>query len=184
MKRKILISAVVVICLAILASGSIAYFTAEEEVHNVITSGAVDIEIDVPNDEIEIMPGTKVSKMATVKNLDAAAYVRAKFECAITDANDELMALSPEELDEIVIVNVDDTNWVRKEGDNEWWYYSKSIETDDVVEMQFEVSFSGPNMTNEYQSSTVTIAVKAQAVQTANNQGSVLEADGWPETMN
>ena len=184
MKRKILISAVVVICLAILASGSIAYFTAEEEVHNVITSGAVDIEIDVPNDEIEIMPATKVRKIATIKNLDESAYVRAKFECTIDDADNKLMSLSPEELDEIITLNVDDTNWLRKEGDNEWWYYFEAIETDEAVEMQFEVVFSGPNMTNEFQSSSVTITVKAQAVQTANNQDTVMEAGGWPETMN
>ena len=37
MKRKLLIVSVVAICIAILAAGSLAYFTAEGKAHNVIT---------------------------------------------------------------------------------------------------------------------------------------------------
>jgi len=43
----------------------------------------------------------------------------------------------------------------------------------------WEVVFSGVNMTNEYQNCTIEIDVDAQAVQTANNGSSVLEAAGW-----
>ena len=80
MKKKILLLASVAICAAILASGTIAYFTAEDQAHNVITSGAVDIQIEewqdeignpYPNDPIDVMPGVTVSKIATIKNLEA-----------------------------------------------------------------------------------------------------------------
>ena len=41
MKRRISILSVLVICLATLVAGTIAYFTAEEKAHNVITTGGV-----------------------------------------------------------------------------------------------------------------------------------------------
>ena len=45
MKRRISILSVLVICLATLAAGTIAYFTAEEKAHNVITTGGVKIAV-------------------------------------------------------------------------------------------------------------------------------------------
>lgn len=52
MKKKILTVAAIAICLAVLASGTLAYFTAEDQVHNVITSDAVDIAIEEWKDEV------------------------------------------------------------------------------------------------------------------------------------
>ena len=45
MKRKILIIAILIICLAGLTGGTIAYFTAEETTTNVITAGNLSIEL-------------------------------------------------------------------------------------------------------------------------------------------
>lgn len=45
MKKKILLVTALVICLAIAAAGTLAYFTSEDEAHNVITSGDVTIEL-------------------------------------------------------------------------------------------------------------------------------------------
>ena len=45
MKRKLLILSVLAICLATLAAGTIAYFTSEGKVHNVITTGGVEIAV-------------------------------------------------------------------------------------------------------------------------------------------
>ena len=45
MKKKILLAAAVMICLAVGASGTLAYFTSENTAHNVITSGGVNIEV-------------------------------------------------------------------------------------------------------------------------------------------
>ena len=76
MKKKILALAMVAMFTSIIASGTLAYFTAEEKVHNVITSGGVDIElvektkgndgveVDFPSDGIHgVIPGTSVSAM-------------------------------------------------------------------------------------------------------------------------
>ena len=45
MKRKILCLSVFAIMLAILAAGTIAYFTAEGRAHNVITTGSINITV-------------------------------------------------------------------------------------------------------------------------------------------
>ena len=192
MKKKITILAVVAMCLAILASGTIAYFTAEDQAHNVITSGAVDIEIEewqqtdeglvpYPKDNpIDVMPGVTVSKIATIKNLEADAYIRAKFDVVIIREDKTVMELSPEELASIISLTMNGEDWLRKDGDGEWWYYADAVAMGESTEAFFtEVIFDGPNMTNEYQNCTVEITVTAQAVQKANNGDSALEAAGW-----
>lgn len=192
MKRKLFFLAMVAICLSIMASGTLAYFTAEDQVHNVITSGAVDIVVEewqkeggtlVPypkNDPINVMPGATVSKIATVKNMEAEAYVRAKYEIVVVKADGKVMELSPETLEKIISVSVNREDWLQKQGDNVWWYYDGTVATGVSTEAFItEVIFNGPNMTNEYQGCKVEIIVKAQAVQAANNGENVLHAAGW-----
>ena len=45
MKKKLLMLSAVAICIAILAAGTLAFFTAEDTAHNVITTGGVDIKL-------------------------------------------------------------------------------------------------------------------------------------------
>lgn len=192
MKRRIFFFAVVAICLAILTVGTAAFFTSEDQVHNVITTNGVDIEIEewqqtpdglqpYPQDKpIELMPGVTVSKIATIKNLEADAWIRAKFEVVIKDENKQVMDLSPETLASIITVPMNEDEWLRKDGDSEWWYYHESVKEGETTEPLFsEVIFDGPNMTNEYQNCTVELTVIAKAVQSANNGDSALEASGW-----
>ena len=190
MKKKILLLAAVAICAAILASGTLAYFTSEDQVHNVITTDAVNIQIEewqdeignpYPDDPINVMPGVTVSKIATIKNLEAEAYIRAKFEVVITRADGSVMELSPETLASIISLTMNGEDWLRKDGDGQWWYYADAVASGASTEAFFtEVVFDGPNMTNEYQNCTVEVIVSAQAVQTANNGDSAIEAAGWP----
>ena len=56
MKRKLLILSVLAICLATLAAGTIAYFTSEGKVHNVITTGGVEIAVQEWADEAKTAP--------------------------------------------------------------------------------------------------------------------------------
>ena len=69
MKRKILAAAMIVICLSLLAYGTMAYFSSEDTAHNVITSGGVNIDLQewadkektvpFPEDGVTgVMPGT------------------------------------------------------------------------------------------------------------------------------
>lgn len=193
MKKKLLLAAAIAICIAIMASGTIAYFTVEDTAHNVITSGAVDVQIEewqeteeglvpYPKDEpLHIMPGSVVSKIVQVKNLEEESYIRAKFDLVFEfDLEDGETAPSiPEDL---VSLNIDEEKWIRLEGDDEWWYYNGTVEEGAATEAFFtEVTFSGPKMDNDYQNSTIDVVVSVQAVQAANNGSSVAEATGWPE---
>lgn len=195
MKKKILTIAVLISCLAVFTSGTLAYFTAEDTAHNVITSGAVDIVIEewqetkdgslvpYPKDKsIEVMPGTVVSKIVTIKNNDEESFIRAKLEVVIKDASGKTLDILPETLSGIVSVVINDTDWKQKAGEAHWWYYTSSVDTDEVTEpLLTDVVFDGKNMTNEYQNCTIEINVDAQAVQTTNNGDNALEAAGWPK---
>jgi predicted ribosomally synthesized peptide with SipW-like signal peptide len=193
MKKKILFLAAAALCVSILAAGTVAYFAAEDQVHNVITTNAVDIEIEewqetdeglvpYPKDEpTGVTPGTTVSKIVTIKNIEAEAYIRAKFEIVVTGEDGRVMELPPETLAGMVSVTINDDDWLRKVGDEEWWYYADAVLSDASTEAFFtKVIFDGPNMTNEYKNCTFEVIVKAQATQAANNGDSVLEAAGWP----
>lgn len=193
MKKKVLFLASVVICISILASGTAAFFTAEVETHSVITTGAVDIEIEewkqegenripYPADtKLKIMPGTATSKIAIVRNLGAKAYIRAKVELTVKKSDDTVMEVAPETLAKLIKLNVNETLWLRKEGDGDWWYYAEAVNGGSPTEALFtEVAFDGPNMSNEYQNCTLEINVKAQAIQTANNKDHVLTVTDWP----
>ena len=187
MKKKILLLAVFALCMAILATSSLAYFTAEEETHNVITTAGVDIELQewqqtadglvpYPGEKLAVMPGATVSKIVTVKNLQAPVYIRAKFDVVITLDEGETPTI-PEGL---VTVHVNGDEWVRKDGDTEWWYYNGVVEEDASTEaFVTSVEFSGPDMGNEYQNSEIDVIVTAQAVQVANNGTNALTATGW-----
>ena len=185
MKKKVLVLAVIVMCLAVLASGTLAYFVAEGTARNVITTGGVGIElvekyvdasgakVDFPKEGITgVMPGTSVSKIVSVKNTEAEAWIRVAVEKKITGADGKELSA------DVVTFVVDETKWQLKDG---YYYYLKPVAEGASTDILFdEVMFAG-SMGNEYQGCKAEILVSAQAVQTANNGTSVLEAAGWPK---
>lgn len=190
MKKRIFAFAVVVICLSILASTTLAYFTDTAVARNVITSGGVDIAIEewqetpegmipYPDQRIRVMPATRVSKIVTVRNLDARSFIRVKLELTLQDSDDQLMDIDAEEMEKIIHLIMNNQDWTEKDG---WWYYGAAVNTNEAtLPLMTAVEFDGPNMTNEYQKTTLQIHVIAQAVQAANNGTSALEALGWSE---
>lgn len=188
MKKKLIAAALLVVGIAILSAGTIAYFTSQTTAHNVITSGGVDIVLEewadedcttpYPTDEaVPVMPGQSITKIVTVKNEDADAYVRAQFHITVLDADGD--KISPDNLDKAIVIECSE-DW--EQGEDGWYYYSQPLEVGQVTPPLFsEVVFDGPNMTNEYQNCTVTVDVIAQAVQAANNGESAMDAKGWPE---
>ena len=191
MKKRIFAFAVVVFCLSILASTTLAYFTDTAVARNVITSGGVDIAIEewqetpegmipYPDQHIRVMPATQVSKIVTVRNLDAQSFIRVKLELTLQDSNDQLMDIDAEEMEKIIHLIMNNQDWTEKDG---WWYYGAAVNTNEVtLPLMTAVEFDGPNMTNEYQKTTLQIHVIAQAVQAAHNGTNAMEAMGWPET--
>ena len=193
MKKKLLLLVALMICSTFVVSGTIAYYTDQDTAHNVITSSGVHIDIEewqvsgedwvpYPKDApIAVMPATTVSKIVTVRNKEAKAYIRAQFTVTVKDADDQVMELDQTTLESIISIVPNSEYWMTGQVDDGWYYYKDTVGTDKVTEPLFsEVVFSGVNMTNEYQNCTIEIDVDAQAVQAANNGSSVLEAAGWP----
>ena len=187
MKRKLLAVAVTVICLSMMAYGTLAYFTAEDTAHNVITSGEIDIElqewadaektIPFPEDGVSgVMPGTEVTKIVEVKNTgDNDAYIRVKVEKEIVLPE----GVEGEPDSSLMKIDFDKTYW--EKGKDGYYYYKEALKPGAVTEPLFaSVSFD-PAMGNIYQNSTAKVDVTAYAVQVANNGDSVKDAKGWPE---
>jgi predicted ribosomally synthesized peptide with SipW-like signal peptide len=187
MKRKLLAAAAIVMCLSILAYGTLAYFTTEDTAHNVITSGDIDIELLEWADEVKttpfpengvsgVMPGNQETKIVEVKNSGSnAAYIRVKVEKEI---------LLPEGVEgepnsDLIKMDFNETYWML--GDDGFYYYKAALKPDYVTEPLFaSVSFD-VSMGNIYQNSTASVDVIAYAVQVANNGDDVKDAKGWPE---
>lgn len=181
MKKKLLILSLAAICLAITAIGTLAYFTSEGTAHNVITTGGVEIAVQewadedkqTPFEDLEgIMPGMTVTKIAEIKNTGASdAWVRVKVEKNIKLQGDGKPDTG------LVELTLNTTDWTEKDG---YYYYSKPLKPGEVTAPIFTAVTFKPDMGNEYQNATATVDVTAQAVQTANNGATVMDAQGWP----
>lgn len=200
--KKIFAVAVVAACLSLSVTGTLAYFTAEETAHNVITSGDVAVDliekrvvngelVDFPEEEgiFGVMPNTTESKIVTIENIGGGdAYVRVKVESVITladgSAGDPVYMTPNYNAAAKEALGVEP--WVL--GNDGWWYYMADSATGnagllasgEVTQPLFsEVAFSA-QMPNAYQNATAVITVAVQAVQVANNGSTALEAQGWP----
>lgn len=192
MKKKALLAAIGIICITIATSETLAYFTSEDTAHNIITSGGIDIEVvektkgdndillDFPEDGMkDVLPGSTVSKIVQVQNNGASeAWIRVSVKSIITDEDGNILPLIVNEENKPVLnYNVLD-GWV--DGDDGYFYYKYSVPSDVLTDVLLEEVKFETTMGNEYQNSTANIIITAQAVQTANNGSSALEAKGWP----
>ena len=183
MKRKLLILSVLAICIATLAAGTLAYFTSEGTAHNVITTGGVEITVQEWADEEKtkpfedvtgIMPGMTVTKIAEIKNTGASdAWVRVKVEKSIKLQGEGTPDTG------LVELTINTTDWTEKDG---YFYYTKALKPGEVTAPIFTAVTFKADMGNEYQNATATVDVSAQAVQTANNGDTVMDAKGWPNS--
>lgn len=181
-KSKALSVAVIALTIATIAGGTLAFFTDTETAHNVITSGGVDIDliekqkvgndlVDYPKDTITgVMPATEVSKIVTVQNNDAKAWVRVAVTKTIELQNGGTSDLAFIELD------FNEEYWEAHDG---YWYYKAPLEMGETTEPLFTTVKFSENMGNEYQNCTVTIDVQADAIQYANMTKDAMETQGW-----
>lgn len=182
MKRKLLILSVLAICIATFAAGSLAYFNAEDRAHNIITTGGVAITLQEWADENRtrpfenlngVMPGATVTKIAEIRNTGASdAWIRVLLTKSLQLAGEGISDIGMVELD------INTEAWTEKDG---YYYYNVALKPGEVTEPIFTSVAFMADMGNEYRNATATVDVLAQAVQTANNGDSAMEAMGWPE---
>ena len=188
MKRKIAFLAVLTICCVIIGSGTLAYFTDSVQVHNVITSGEVDITlVETTTDKLDsdgkptpfenvsgIMPGMSISKIVQVSNTGASeAYVRIAVQ--------KVISLAPGTVGEpderLIGIDFNTTEWIYQDG---FYYYNEALKPGELTVPLFTKVTFHESMDNLYQGSSVGINVAASATQVANNSNSPLTAQGWP----
>lgn len=197
MKKKLFVLAVIVLCFAVTASGSFAYYSYEDKAHNVITTGGIDIEIEetmrridgtitnFPADGIHnAEPGGTYSKIVKVENVgENAAWVRAKVEIEVIAANGTTMI--PVEYVNGVgyrLISVDMLEgWL--DGGDGYYYYREPLAPGEKTTALFDRVKYDWRMGNAYQNSTTNIIIYAQGVQTANNGSDVMQVLGWPQDV-
>ncbi len=190
MKRKLLLLSVMVICIAIAAVGTLAYYNTNAIAHNVITTGGVNIELheyadkecttDYDTNKTGIMPGMTVDKYARIALVEgsADAWVRVRFEKKITFAagNEHAQGKTPNlDLVELTIPE----GWLA--GENGWYYLEAPLTRSNTPVFALTSVAFNKTMGNEYQGATATVDIVAQAVQVANNGKTVMDAQRWPK---
>lgn len=182
MKRKLVLTSAVVLILALLAAGTFAYFTKDARATNVITTGTISIQL---NDSITggtekengwtlsgVMPGQAVEKAVSVTNTGTSpAWLRVKLDISVTGANGKPLDLTFGDKRDVLTFTTGD-GWFYHDG---YYYYSAPV-AEKTSTADFFAKKDGqptlmlnPQLPNDYQGCTVTVAVQAQAVQVKNN---------------
>lgn len=179
-KKRILLIAMAICCIAALAKGTVAYFTAEETAHNVITMGRLDMELRETTAGGEpwpeagvhgVMPGMDVEKTVTVQNTGSVDfYARIRLDLAVTSEDGAPLAV------DMLKMDIDEENWTLY---GDYFYYNRALKPGEETEPLFTTVTFAPEMGNDYMNSTAKIDVSAEAVQSRNNTGSALTAIGW-----
>ena len=187
-KTKIALIALAMCCIALLAAGTMAYFTVEDTAYNVVTTAKLDMELveettdkqPFPDDGISgVMPGATVGKVVYVRNIDNVDFwTRVKLTARLTKKDGEPKVIPLDELGDeyISLVNLDTENWIEHE--DGWFYYNHPV-TDETTPLITGVEFD-KHMPNDYQECQFELDVYAQAVQSKHNGETVLDAKGWP----
>lgn len=185
-KKRILCLTVLVICLAMLATGTMAYFVAEETAYSVITTGCLYMDLVQEDADgrplsaeavVNVVPATAAEQVAYVKNKGTVPFfTRVVVEKKITPAEG-----SDAQLDAaLVTLNINEDYWTEKDG---FYFYKRILRPGQATPPLYtEVGFA-PEMGNEYMNARVEIRVLAQAVQSANNGTDATLALGWSETV-
>lgn len=182
-KIKIFVVSLVAAMMAFISTSTLAYYQAVGKATNVVTSGNIQFIIhemtdqgkEFPKDGVYIIPGDVVSKKVSIESdCEHPFYLRVKMVYGI-----DSQALSSKDCFKL---NIDENNWQLHDG----WYYYKGIvypgqTTPDVFS---HVEIVGSKVDNSYIGKTLTLTVKAQAVQSENNPingTNYYTVSGWPQ---
>lgn len=132
MKKKIFSLALVICCIAVLAyGGTMAYFTADDVAHNIITSGKIDIKLNevtlkvdpetgesIPFENVAgVMPNEQIDKIVSVENINLAepAYIRVWVGPEIKLSDENIHKQSDVDYG-LIIIDFNDKDWTYKDG--------------------------------------------------------------------
>lgn len=182
-KIKVFAIAFVAILLTFFTQGTLAYYSTVGKATNVVTSGDIEFIIhektetgeDFPKEGVYVIPGDVVGKKVTIENVcEHPFYLRVKIVYGIDSK--ELPS------EECFKLNINDEKW--KLHTDGWYYYSGIVEPGKTTPYVFsKVEMIGNKIDNSYIGKTLSLTVKAHAVQSENNPLTGAEtytASGWP----
>ena len=187
-KTKTRIGVVVSLALLLTIWGTVAYYVAVETAHNAISTGGVDIALFELTDEYDeegnpkyfsdirnAAPGETYSKIPYVENLDTgSAWIRSALKVTVTTSDGVIHEI--DDWSTILTIDIDEENWTLNGG---YYYYDAALAAGEKTEPMFRTVTIRDDLPTEYLSSTITLKIDAEAVQSANNGSSALEATGW-----
>ena len=182
-KLKIFIVTLVAILVTMMGQASLAYYSTVGKATNVVTSGNIQFIIhettdqgkEFPEEGVYIVPGDIVSKKVTIESdCNHPFYLRVKMVYGVD--SQELTA------EDCFKLNINEEYWELHDG---WYYYKGIVEPEQTTPYVFShVEIVGSKVDNSYLGKTLTLTVKAQAVQSENNpiaDGNTYTASGWPK---
>lgn len=182
MKLRVFAIALVALLWTFIAQPSLAYYTTVGKATNVVTSGNIQLVIhemtdqgnEFPKEGVYIVPGDVVSKKVSIENdCEHPFYLRVKMVYGVD--SQELAA------EDCFKLNIDEEHWILHDG---WYYYTGIVEPGEMTPNVFShVEIVGSKVDTSYIGKTLTLTVKAQAVQSENNpisDGNIYTASGWP----
>ena len=183
-QRLISLICLIICCAALLASGTLAFYSAEETAKNVMSTGKLDMELVEKTDGglpwpeegfKNIAPGMNITKIVYGENTGTMdLWLRVKLDKTITAAEGVEAALSFEK----ITLDINTADWTEKDG---YYYYNKALKPGEASVPLFTNVHFGEELGNEYMNAKAEIDVTMQAVQANNNGESALTATGWPE---
>lgn len=181
-KKRIIVIAAILCLAAILTTGTLAFFTAEETAFNVITTGTLSMDLveettdgrPFPEEGVSgVAPGQVVDKVVYIKNTgDIEFYARIKLDMTAAASDGSALGVGP------MILDIDTANWTEKDG---FYYYNSAVRPGDETKPLFKTVTFDTAMGNEYMDARFEIDVVAQTVQSRNNGNNALEASGWTD---
>ena len=183
-KLRMLTIAVIAIAITFLSQGTIAYYSTIGRATNVVTSGNISFKIhertdqgtEFPAEGVYIMPGDVVSKQVSVENIcEHPFYIRVKILYDI-----DIITPFVKYGNQCFALNLNRNDWIEHDG---WFYYTGIVNPGEMTPLVFsEVEIIGDKVDNAYLGKTLTLTVKAHAVQSEHNTAeNPWEASGWPE---
>ena len=181
-KLKIFVVALAAMLMAFISTSTLAYYQTVGKATNVVTSGNIQFVIhettdqgkEFPKEGVYIVPGDIVSKKVSIESdCEHPFYLRVKMVYGV-----DSQELSSEDCFKL---NINEEHWELHDG---WYYYKGIVEPDETTPDVFtHVEIVGSKVDNDYLGKTLSLTVKAQAVQSENNpitDGETYTASGWP----
>ena len=180
-KNKLLVIALVVAFIALCSFGTLAFYSVIGTATNTVTTSHVELQIHevtadgqpFPAEGVSVIPGDVVDKIVSVENVCSQAfYLRVKLVNGSTD-----LTLSAEDCLKIDL----NTEYWTAQADG-YIYYNTAVEPGQTTEPVFtQVEVVGDQVGVEHIGQTMSVAVKAYAVQSKTNPAEhPWDASGWP----